>query len=111
MWYLLLAMRITNAGHPAMLARPDSAPAARRAPVQALDTAGRVDRVNAVERALNPVAARLVAAVVPGSIDFAGPAPRPARAATPIYAHPADANAAATRHAVATVGARLDVTG
>ena len=95
-----------------MLARPDAAPAARRSPAKALDTAGRVDRVNAAERALNPVASRLVAAVVPGSIDFAGPTPRPAPAATPIYAHPADANAAATRHAVATtVGARLDVTG
>jgi hypothetical protein len=40
-------------------------------------------------------AERLVAAVVPGGVDFSAGAPAPAPAAIPMYRHPADRNAAA----------------
>lgn len=56
----------------------------------------------------NPQTARLVAATVPGSIDFSGDQPAPARDALPLYHHPADRNAAATGIAR---GRLLDVTG
>lgn len=42
-------------------------------------------------------ARRLVAAFVPGRVDFSGDAPKPSDpAALPFYRHPADANSAAT---------------
>lgn len=56
----------------------------------------------------NPQTARLVAATVPGSIDFSGSQPAPSRDALPLYRHPADHNAAATGIAQ---GRLLDVTG
>ncbi len=40
-------------------------------------------------------AERLVAAVVPGGVDFSAGAPAAAPAAIPMYRHPADRNAAA----------------
>ncbi|RMH25388.1 MAG: hypothetical protein D6693_08725 [Planctomycetota bacterium] len=85
--------------------------AARPAPVRAEGTAGRIVRADPAPSDSPPAGARalrLVAAVVPGSIDFAGVEPAPARPATPIYRRPADANAAATGVAL---GSRLDVTG
>lgn len=53
-------------------------------------------------------AARLVAGLVPGGIDFTTPEPSPARASLPFYRHPADQNAAATALAR---GRRLDLNG
>lgn len=50
----------------------------------------------------------LVAAVVPGRVDFSGPTARPGGASLPIYTHPADRNAAATGVAI---GRSLDVAG
>ncbi len=41
-------------------------------------------------------AQRLVAAVVPGHVDFSGSAPAVAQGALPFYRNPADKNAAAT---------------
>ena len=105
-------MRITGAPNPALTRTPDAgSPLSRPAAVRSTDTAGRIDRVDTVnraERALNARSARLLAAVVPGSIDFAGADPTPARAPTPFYRRPADAHAAATGVAL---GSRLDVTG
>lgn len=40
---------------------------------------------------------RLIGARVPGGIDFSGAAPTPRGPAIPLYRHPADANAVATR--------------
>lgn len=52
---------------------------------------------------------RLVAAVVPGGIDFSGDVPRPSSGEPLVmYRHPADKNAAATGVAA---GRRLDVRG
>ncbi|MCC6284028.1 MAG: hypothetical protein IT439_01815 [Phycisphaerales bacterium] len=51
---------------------------------------------------------RLVAAVVPGRVDFSGESPRPASAMPSLYRHPADRNAAATGVAA---GRAIDVQG
>lgn len=52
---------------------------------------------------------RLVAATVPGRVDFSGDAPRPSDPASiPMYRHPADRNAAAT---AVSAGRTLDVRG
>ena len=51
---------------------------------------------------------RLVAAVVPGRIDFSGDVPRASQASLAFYRHPADKNAAATG---VQVGRSLDVSG
>lgn len=40
---------------------------------------------------------RLIGARVPGGIDFSGATPAPKGPAIPLYRHPADANAVATR--------------
>lgn len=85
-----------------------SIPTARVAPTRQDHTAGRIDRVNQAERALNSRAMKLVAAVVPGRVDFSADTPAPAAAPKPLYRHPADRNSAAT--AIIT-GSRLDVTG
>lgn len=55
------------------------------------------------------VASRLVAANVPGRVDFSGDAPKPSDvAAIPMYRHPADRNAAATG---VSAGRTIDVRG
>ncbi len=54
------------------------------------------------------VASRLVAGVVPGSIDFSGSEPTPKNDALPFYRHPADRNAAAV---AIQLGRSLDVSG
>lgn len=51
---------------------------------------------------------RLVAAVVPGSVDFSGSVPAAAPGALPFYRNPADKNAAAV---AIDAGRSLDVTG
>ena len=61
------------------------------------------------EQRLPTPAQRLVAAVVPGRVDFSESQPKPlggADASLPLYRHPADKNAAATGVAV---GRTLDV--
>ncbi len=50
---------------------------------------------------------RLIGARVPGGIDFSGVRPEPRGPAIPLYRHPADANAAATRLAAPSM---IDVT-
>ncbi|HVU65124.1 MAG TPA: hypothetical protein VHC70_14175 [Phycisphaerales bacterium] len=63
---------------------------------------------------LPTAAQRLVAAVVPGKVDFSGDSPRQvggggaATSALPLYRHPAERNAAAT---AVSIGKSLDVTG
>ncbi|MCW5754198.1 MAG: hypothetical protein KIT24_05745 [Phycisphaeraceae bacterium] len=56
----------------------------------------------------NPGVARLVAATVPGRVDFSGDEPRPSRDVLSMYRHPADRNAAATG---IQAGRMLDVKG
>lgn len=85
-------MRITPPTIPLQLAKAYGvASAARQAPVQAPESAGRLERQPA-ERPGNG----LIAGVVPGGIDFSGPEPAPRPEAIPLYRHPADHNAAAT---------------
>jgi hypothetical protein len=77
---------------------PPAVPAPAQAPAQAVDRAP---------------AQRLVAAVVPGAVDFSADSPRPtardsANARLPMYRHPADKNAVATS---ILVGRRLDISG
>jgi len=74
----------------------------RSAPVRSIPQTGRTD-AGAIPlfhpdggTKANPQTARLIAAQVPGSIDFSGDQPAPARDALPLYRHPADRNAAAT---------------
>jgi len=43
-----------------------------------------------------PRTGRLVAAVVPGAVDFSGAAPTPRASSIPMYRRPADQNVAAT---------------
>ena len=59
-----------------------------------------------VSRLYTPAVRRLVAATVPGGVDFSGDQPRPATASLPLYRHPADRNAAATG---VELGRSLDV--
>ncbi|MBL8745437.1 MAG: hypothetical protein JNK58_03680 [Phycisphaerae bacterium] len=52
---------------------------------------------------------RLVAAAIPGRVEFSSDAPRPSDAASiPMYRHPADRNAAAT---AVTAGRTIDIQG
>jgi hypothetical protein len=51
--------------------------------------------------------ARLVAAPVPGRVNFSGAAPAPDASSFAMYAHPADKNAAAT---AVSAGRLIDVT-
>lgn len=83
------------------VARPASI---RVAPARELE---RVDAVNQAP-ARKPEVARLVAARVPGGIDFTADEPRPSRETIAMYRHPADRNAAATG---VQAGRLLDVDG
>lgn len=56
----------------------------------------------------DPRLGRLVAAVVPGGVEFSGDSPRPASSSLPFYRHPADRNAAATG---VSLGRVLDTNG
>ncbi len=51
-------------------------------------------------------ASRIVAAIVPGRVSFAGDQPQPQAAAIAFYRHPADKNAAAT---AIDAGRNLDI--
>ena len=64
----------------------------------------------AAGKKLSPAARALIAAVVPGKVDFSGDEPRQAGGAgvLQMYRHPADKNAAAT---AVNVGRTLDVSG
>ena len=57
---------------------------------------------------LSPSLMRLVAARVPGGIDFNAEQPQPTKTAIPFYRHPADQNAAAVS---INAGRAIDVTG
>lgn len=57
---------------------------------------------------LSAAGQRLVAAVVPGRVDFSGAEPTQSQPTLAMYRHPADKNAAATGVAV---GRKLDVAG
>jgi hypothetical protein len=80
-------------------------PAARSA-----NPAPRPESTNPVAGSIKPVApsSRIVAAIVPGRVSFAGAAPAQVQTALPFYTHPADKNAAAT---AVTAGRTLDVQG
>lgn len=66
-------------------------------------------KANARPAHVEPSAAqRLVAAVVPGRVDFSGSAPQPGGAPLAFYRHPADRNAAAVN---VQIGRSLDVSG
>lgn len=60
------------------------------------------------QTALPSAAQKLVAAVVPGRVDFSGPAPQPSAGPLAFYRHPADKNAAATS---VSLGKSLDISG
>ena len=103
-------MKITSGHHPSQIARLyGAAQATRPAPAKTPDSAGRIESVNQTERTLNTRAARLVAGVVPGGIDFheTGQA-TPSASTLQMYRHPADRNVAATQQ---QVGQRVDLTG
>jgi hypothetical protein len=106
-------MQITPATFPPHVARaygvrtaPPVAPAVRTAPSEGADAIAKI--APAQPKATGEVN-RLVASVVPGSISFTedGTA-MPKAPALPIYAHPADRNAAATGIAL---GSSIDVSG
>lgn len=87
--------RVYGVQPPLRLARPDAVERAEpRAPTKELAPAK---------------TSRLVAAAVPGRVDFSGDSPRPSDAASiPMYRHPADKNAAAT---AVNAGRILDLRG
>ncbi len=60
------------------------------------------------QAALPSAAQKLVAAVVPGRVDFSGPVAQPSAGSLAFYRHPADKNAAATS---VTLGKSLDISG
>ena len=110
----LMPVRITPATNPFHLSRAYGV-----APSSALRAASPVEPVNPVTRNEGaPTTARklptnidrLVAGVVPGSIDFTDETARPATRseAIPLYRHPADLNAAATS---VNAGRTIDVSG
>ncbi|MCK4872484.1 MAG: hypothetical protein KAS72_07140 [Phycisphaerales bacterium] len=83
-------------------------PASPRRAVQPVDAPRAVDRPGTESRIDDRSIrmTRLVAAVVPGGVDFTGKTPQPARDALPLYRHPADRNAAAT---AVGVGRMIDI--
>lgn len=115
-------MRIDGASNPyrigqaygvqpqAPVARP--APATAASQVQRADAVSRADTVASIGRSPEATAvsatARLVAAVVPGAVDFTAATPMPAKAALQMYRHPADRNSAAT---MVALGRSVDVNG
>lgn len=87
-------LRLTALGDAARLARPLAVKLIPGPSPQAAAARARV--------------AGVVAGMVPGRIDFSGPAPVPAPGALPMYRHPAEKNAAATSvHA----GRMVDIVG
>jgi hypothetical protein len=72
------------------------------------DKVGRIEPVAETQQRLPTGADRLVAATVPGGVDFSGETPQPSQSTLPLYRHPADRNAAAT---AVGVGRFVDVSG
>ncbi|MCC6321453.1 MAG: hypothetical protein IT438_08485 [Phycisphaerales bacterium] len=99
----------TNPTNPFHIARAYGVnPAARAAPSA---PAQPIEKVAGSEQSRSPSAAQaLVAAVVPGGVNFRedGSAAQPSAPVIQMYRHPADKNAAAT---AVQVGRRLDVKG
>lgn len=79
-------------------------------PVQAPAPVQKVQAATAERGGLSRAGQALVAAVVPGKVDFSGDSPKPSVASESLslYRHPADKNAAATG---VLLGRRLDVNG
>lgn len=82
-------------------------PPASAARVEAPITAAPASEPSAAARA-GAGAAKLVAGVVPGRIDFSGDAPTQNTSAIAMYRHPADRNAAATG---VSAGRLIDIKG
>ncbi len=89
--------------------RPPAPPAPPAPSVRAagLEDAPEAFRATGVA-SLTPNLRRLVAAQVPGIVDFSSGEARPGAATLPMYRHPADRNAAATSVAV---GRAIDIAG
>lgn len=101
--------------NPHRVASAYSPPIAGRIGADRADAVSRTDRVaissDAASQAAQRRISRLVAAVVPGGVDFDAPAPVPSPpgAAIPLYQHPAHRHVAATQlHS--QLGRNLDVT-
>jgi hypothetical protein len=100
-------MRVPEPTNPFHIARAYGVqPVAPTRPVQAIAGAG--DVVAEAGQRMPEGAQRLVAGVVPGSIDFEGSSPAPDSSALPMYPRSADRNAAATQ---VTAGRVIDVRG
>lgn len=78
----------------------------RTSPVQRTDSIASIGR--ATEPAAVSATSRLVAAVVPGAVDFSAATPMPSKAALQMYRHPADRNSAAT---LVALGRSVDING
>lgn len=106
-YHLARAYNLSSAKAPAQVsqAQPSGAPADVRAPARVQDVPGvSLSSQSPASASIN----RLVAAVVPGRVDFSGDIPRPGASELAFYRHPADKNAAATG---VQVGRSLDVSG
>ena len=91
-------------------ARPVRSPQKATPPTQSQSPPEKVDRVDDTSSvdAAQVKLARMIAAVVPGRIDFSQDQPRQAGPSLPLYHHPADKNAAATG---INLGRMLDISG
>lgn len=106
-------MKITSATFPPHIARAygvrAAQPAARVTKPSVVEGAEPIAKIAPVERKASTDVSKLVAQVVPGSVSFTADGTAvPKTPALPIYAHPADRNAAATGIAL---GSSVDVTG
>jgi hypothetical protein len=102
------------AGAVRVRALPDGASAPERLSTTAARAAGVTDSLDLRSAVVKTRVQGLVAAKVSGGVEFAGERPRASGPAIPMYAKPADANAAAVRIDVQSrlsAGARIDVTG
>ena len=98
---------------PTMTVRPVAGPPAAER-TQGVDQVRDTMRIPlAVEAKASGPVSRLVAAAVPGSVDFSGDTPKPSTDGMPLYRHPADRNAAATgvQAGRVVVGRTLDTQG
>jgi len=95
--------------------RQEIAPCRPATPTEAVSRTDRL-RIRAMDAAdsfepahkLPGRAGRLIAAVIPGRVDFSADEPAPTGAALPLYRHPADRNAAGT---ALSAGRIVDVSG
>lgn len=102
------------AGEVRVRALPDGADGPERFSTTAARAAGVTDSLDLRSAVVKTRVQPLIAARVDGAVDFSGERPRVSGPAIPLYARPADANAAAVRIDVQsrlTAGARIDVTG